>query len=211
MATTITAGNATSGLALTPDNTGILELKTGTGAGTTGISIDASQVVTGTAGNLMLVSGTAVASTSGTAIEFTSIPPWAKRITVMFHNVSTNSTGTFQIQLGTASAFEIASYQGAAGVMVNTAATSAGNVSTGFGIYNGGSLYNVFGNAFITLVDTNLWCFSFSGANGNTANVIVSGGSKSLASALTRLRIIASATGSPSDTFNGGSINIMWE
>lgn len=46
MASTITAGNATNGLALSCDNTGILELKTGTGAGTTAITADASQNVT---------------------------------------------------------------------------------------------------------------------------------------------------------------------
>jgi hypothetical protein len=44
MASTITAGNATNGLALSCDNTGILELKTGTGSGTTAMTIDASQV-----------------------------------------------------------------------------------------------------------------------------------------------------------------------
>ena len=50
MATNITAGNATNGLTLTPDNTGTLDIKTGTGAGTTAISIDASQnvAITGT-------------------------------------------------------------------------------------------------------------------------------------------------------------------
>jgi hypothetical protein len=46
MASTITAGNATNGLALSCDNTGILELKTGTGSGTTAVTIDASQNVT---------------------------------------------------------------------------------------------------------------------------------------------------------------------
>jgi hypothetical protein len=46
MATTITAGNATNGAAISSDGTGILELKTGTGSGTTGLTIDASQNVT---------------------------------------------------------------------------------------------------------------------------------------------------------------------
>ncbi len=46
MSSTITAGNATNGLALSCDNTGILELKTGTGSGTTGLTIDASQNAT---------------------------------------------------------------------------------------------------------------------------------------------------------------------
>ena len=45
MATTITAGNATNGAAIASDNTGILELKTGTGSGTTAMTVDASQNV----------------------------------------------------------------------------------------------------------------------------------------------------------------------
>jgi hypothetical protein len=50
MATNITAGNATNGAAISSDNTGTLAIKTGTGAGTTAISIDASQnvAITGT-------------------------------------------------------------------------------------------------------------------------------------------------------------------
>lgn len=45
MATTITAGNATNGAAISSDNTGILELKTGTGAGTTAMTVNTSQNV----------------------------------------------------------------------------------------------------------------------------------------------------------------------
>ena len=160
-----------------------------------------------------LVSGTAVASTSGTSIDFTEIPSWVKRVTVMFSAVSTNSTGTFQIQLGTTSSIEITGYTGASGVMVNAAVSSGTNPSTGFGIYNGGAAYNIYGNAIITLLNpaTNLWCYSFSGANGNTGNVLTAGGTKALASTLTRIKIIASATGSASDTFDAGSINILYE
>jgi hypothetical protein len=48
-----------------------------------------------TAGSLefadKIVSGTAVASTSGTSIDFTGIPSWVKRITVMFNGVSTDA------------------------------------------------------------------------------------------------------------------------
>jgi hypothetical protein len=51
MASTITAGNATNGLALSCDNTGILELKTGTGAGTTALTIGTGQEVAFTLGS----------------------------------------------------------------------------------------------------------------------------------------------------------------
>ena len=46
MPSIIKAGNATDGVQVSSDNTGTLDLRTGTGAGTTAISINASQVVT---------------------------------------------------------------------------------------------------------------------------------------------------------------------
>lgn len=50
-----------------------------------------------------LTQGTSQASTSGTAIDFTGIPSWVKRITVMFSGVSTNGTSVPQIQVGAGS------------------------------------------------------------------------------------------------------------
>lgn len=46
MASFITAGNATNGLQVSSDNTGILELRTGTGSGTTAVTIGATQNAT---------------------------------------------------------------------------------------------------------------------------------------------------------------------
>ena len=46
MASVIKAGNATDGVQVTSDNTGILELKTGTGAGTTAMTVGTDQAVT---------------------------------------------------------------------------------------------------------------------------------------------------------------------
>ena len=156
------------------------------------------------------IAGTAVASTSGTSIDFTSIPSWVKRVTVMFNAVSGNSISPFLVQLGNSGGIETTGYTGAAGVMVNAANSSVTNQSTGFGIYNGGTLYNIYGNATICLLDatTNLWSFSLAGANGNTGNVIVSGGTKSLSAILDRIRItFANGT----DTFDSGTINILYE
>jgi len=61
----------------------------------------ATGIVTG-----VIVSGTAVASTSGTSIDFTSIPSWVKRVTVMFAGVSTNGTGSYLIQIGDSGGIE---------------------------------------------------------------------------------------------------------
>ena len=51
----------------------------------------------------VITSGTSQASTSGTSIDFTSIPSWVKRITLMFNGVSTNGTSNYQIQIGSGS------------------------------------------------------------------------------------------------------------
>jgi hypothetical protein len=71
------------------------------------ITIDGSASVTINNGAVLgITSGTAVASTSGTSIDFTSIPLWVKRITVMFAGVSTNGTSPFLVQLGDAGGIE---------------------------------------------------------------------------------------------------------
>jgi len=50
MATILKAGNVASGAQITSDSTGILEIKTGTGAGTTAITVGTNQAVTFAAG-----------------------------------------------------------------------------------------------------------------------------------------------------------------
>jgi len=50
-----------------------------------------------------IVRATDVASTSGTSIDFTSIPSWVKRVTVMFNGVSTSGANNLLIQIGAGS------------------------------------------------------------------------------------------------------------
>jgi hypothetical protein len=67
MASFITAGNATNGLQVSSDNTGILELKSGTGSGTTAVTVNASQNVgigTSTPTSKLQVVGAVVSSGS---------------------------------------------------------------------------------------------------------------------------------------------------
>jgi hypothetical protein len=80
MATTITAGNATNGAAISSDGTGTLDIKTGTGAGTTAISINASQAVT-MPGNLVVTGTiTAGAGTPYVLNAYTSPATWTKPV-----------------------------------------------------------------------------------------------------------------------------------
>ena len=94
--------------------------------------VDASGNVTTGVGSLYpLVSGTAVASTSGTAIDFTGIPSWVRRVTVMFSGVSTNGTSNVQVQIGSGS-FVTSGYSSSTAQSNN--AVPLGNFTTGFSL-----------------------------------------------------------------------------
>jgi len=157
-----------------------------------------------------LTSGTAVASTSGTSIDFTSIPNWVKRITVMFSGVSTNGTSNKLIQLGTGSTtYTTSGYVGATGF----ATTSVGSTSTttGFGLQNSGQAAELnSGLIVITNITGNNWVCSGNVAttSGNQPGLIYTNGQISLGAVLTAVRI---TTVNGTDTFDAGSINILYE
>lgn len=151
---------------------------------------------------------TAQASTSGTFIDFTGIPSWVRRITLMFQGVSTNGSSNLQVQLGTSSGIDALNYLGAESTAVG--GTNIQN-STGFVVKSNGNPANVLhGIVVLSLLNssTNLWVESGTLATSNTTQVGVSGGSKSLASVLTQVRV---TTIGGTDTFDAGSINALYE
>ncbi len=58
----------------------------------------------------VITRGTAVATTSGTSVDFTSIPSTVKRITVMFDAVSNSGGDEYIIQIGDAGGVETTAY-----------------------------------------------------------------------------------------------------
>ena len=154
-----------------------------------------------------LVSGTAVASTSGTSIDFTSIPSWVKRITVMFNAVSTNSNTNLVLQVGAGSVLT-SGYTGSNAVVQNSGATVIINNSTAFIIANTNNASDsVHGHFVLTLVGSNIWVGSGVVSNTNSRTDI-NAGSITLSGTLDRVRI---TTTSGTDTFDAGSINILYE
>ena len=162
-----------------------------------------------------LVSGTAVASTSGTSNEFTGIQSWAKRVTVMFSGVSTNGANALQVQLGTSSGYEITSYNATAGVVTGGYPGVAGAITftTGFGMEytSQTSAFLVSGHMVLTNISGNIWVASGVIGTSSGGTMFLFSGNKTTGAALDRLRIIGSATGNPSDTFDAGTINILYE
>tara|TARA_R110000868_G_scaffold273643_1_gene532818 strand:- start:941 stop:1474 length:534 start_codon:yes stop_codon:yes gene_type:complete len=173
-------------------------------------TIDGSASVTINSGAILgITSGTAVASTSGTSITFSSIPTWVKRITVMFNGVSTSGTLTPLVQIGSGSVTS-SGYLGV-GMTSSTVSTAGTNFTTGFGIQSAAAANVIHGIMFINLVDSTTYKYtaSFSGGLSNSVNNLISGGSVTLGGLLDRVVI---TTVSPStDTFDLGSINILYE
>jgi hypothetical protein len=155
----------------------------------------------------ILTSGTVVASTSGTSIDFTSIPSWVKRITVMFSGVSISGNNNLLIQVGSGSI----SSTGYVSTSTQTSTTSGSVSSTaGFLFYLSNAAYVCSGLLTIDLISSNTWIAS--GVIGTTAGVVTSifgsGASPALSGSLDRVRI---TTSNGTDTFDAGSINILYE
>ena len=166
---------------------------------------------TSVAGAYALTSGTAVASTSGTSIDFTSIPSWVKRITVMFSGVSTSGTSLPMIQLGDSGGVETTGYT-AGSTLLGVSSMNSANYTTGFTIKNdavAGTIMDGFVTINLFNSSTNTWV-----AGGSlytptpTSYLAVVGGAKSLSATLDRVRI---TTVNGTDTFDAGSINILYE
>jgi hypothetical protein len=168
-----------------------------------------SPVIGGTpTGVGVLTSDTAQASTSGTSIDFTSIPSWVKRVTVMFSGVSTNGTSIPQIQLGSGS-FTTSGYIGSSFVGPNGSSPAGAVNSAGFLIGgNSGAGYSRSGIMIINLLTGNTWVSSHTMGDNVNNYVYWGGGSIALGGVLDRVRI---TTVNGTDTFDAGSINIMYE
>ena len=158
-----------------------------------------------------LTSGTVAATTSGTSIDFTSIPTWVKRVTVSFANVSTSSTSNLRVRLGPVAGVETTGYVGSSVGILNGTGYVVFNHSAGFDLYDG-SAANVTrsGSYVFTLLDSSTNTWSLQGGIGESASARYDAiaGHKALAGALSIIRI---TTVNGTDTFDAGSVNILYE
>lgn len=204
MTATLNASTST-GVVLTSDTSGNLDIQSN---GVSKLSVTASGVgiPAYNPSASLITAKTTVASTSGTSIDFTGIPSWAKRITVMFSNVSTNGSSIVQIQVGSGS-FVTSGYvciaSGFSSTNAVTLAFTAG-IATGD---SGNASFNRYGNVYLTTLGSNIWTADGGLALNNLGKHICSGG-VTLSGALDRVRI---TTINGTDVFDAGSINILYE
>jgi hypothetical protein len=201
MAVTLNASTS-NGLITTADTSGQIQLQAN---GTTIATVASTGLSVSTGTLYPIVSGTAVASTSGTSIDFTSIPSWVKRITVMFSGVSTNGTSNVQVQIGSGS-ITSSGYSSTSSNIANGSGQTV-NSTTGFLINSASAADIRSGNIILTSFGSNLWVCS-STLKASTTYTIWGGGDVTLGGTLDRVRI---TTVNGTDTFDAGTINILYE
>jgi hypothetical protein len=146
---------------------------------------------------------------SGTSVDFTGIPSWVKRITVMFQGVSTNGTSELRLQLGTSSGVTTSGYNGISKRFGSSGLTSSANITNGIGVQTANvsasfifqgviKVYNLTGNTWVAEV--------ISQGSDDTTCIAVS--NVALGAVLDRVRF---TTLNGTDTFDAGSINILYE
>lgn len=211
MAATINASTS-SGLIQTADTSGVLNLQSN---GTTQLQVDSTGVALKAGGSTQftvastgaygqLVRGTAVASTSGTSINFTSLPSWVKRITVIFSGVSLSGTSNYLVQLGTSSGVVTTGYVSSGFGYGAAVSSTAGHV-----VQAGSAARLTSAIVTITNITSNTWVgaavygadTATSGGGVTTMNIALSG----------TLDRVAITTVNGTDTFDAGSINILYE
>jgi len=153
-----------------------------------------------------IVQATAVASTSGTSIDFTGLPSWIKRVTVMFSGVSLSGTANPLIQIG-AGSVTTSGYISSGAAVAGAGSTGMLSSTTGFVMNSSGAANVVSGHMVITTLGSNVWVSSHS-AKYSTTFCLFGGGDITLGGTLDRVRI---TTANGTDTFDAGSINIMYE
>jgi len=148
----------------------------------------------------------AQATTSGSAIDFTGIPSWAKRITVQFQDVSTNGVSQVIAQIGGASGVSASGYVGGNLYYLGGSSGAHETLTSGFRVFIGGAGVFRFGVIVLTRLTGNKWVAMGQVAHGNGFAWVC--GVRALSETLDRLRF---TTVNGTDTFTQGEVSLLIE
>jgi len=155
-----------------------------------------------------LVSGTAVTLTTQTSVDFTGIPSWVRRITVVSNQTRTSGTSYKIVQIGGGSV-ETSGYLSTGSYYFGGSSGGVANATTGF-LLNATSSSSEFttGHLVLTQVSTNIWVSSSTATNPNGSLYGGASGVKTTSNTLDRIRY---TTVNGTDQLNSGSVNILYE
>jgi hypothetical protein len=154
----------------------------------------------------------AQATTSGTSKDFTDIPSWATKVTLLFSNVSTNGSDALLIQIGDSGGIENTGYDSVGIVAQAGSALSGGSSTAGFILQNAIAAADpMSGVVTLELGDaaSNTWfCSALQHRTSGANQVHMASGKKSLTGVLDRVRL---TTTGGTNTFDAGSVVIKYE
>jgi hypothetical protein len=162
--------------------------------------------------------GTAQPSTSGAEVDFTGIPSWAKRISIVCDGVSTTPGDPVNVifQLGDSGGFETTGYISNSSLITQIVSTGATQVATayrttGFFVYWGQATSTRFGTITFTNISENTWVSNhvFGNVLPDIPGSAQGGGSKTLSGTLDRIRMTTDVAST--NTFDAGLVNIIYE
>lgn len=209
----ITAGGASDSYSQSGGNDGTLLIQTGpSGSKVNALTLDAS-------GNMALLgamtqAGIATpkvmwtasqATTSGTSVDFTSIPSWARKITVLLTGFSAGASLPV-VQLGTSGGIQTTSYvSGAWQSNITNSTVTTGILMAGSSL--GADTLNAALVLYCTDTATGKWLGVGTGNLTLSGNGEVFSGSKTLSGTLDRVRV----TTVSGDTLDAGSAILLIE
>jgi hypothetical protein len=156
------------------------------------------------------IADTAKASTSGTTVDFTGIPSWVKRITVMFSGVSTNGTSGIRFRLMVGGVGVDTGYLAASVTLTSAVAAAPADVTDGFPlpVASASSVYH--GQIIISKLSDSIYTASgtFFDNLATERISITTGRVQSISGAVDGVQI---TTTGGTNTFDAGTINILYE
>ena len=184
-----------------------------------GISFGSTTTAYGTAGQVLKSNGDAPPSfgyasptwvteqsATGTNVDFTGIPSYVRRVTIVLYQVSLSGSALLKIRIGTGTSPDSTGYSYVA--MRTAAGSTAGNVWTdGITINTNGSTQTISASITMYKITGNTWVINHIG--GDTVGILAhqGGGYKSLSDSLGVIRVTNDST----NTFDSGTITVLYE
>ena len=155
---------------------------------------------------LTKMSAGGVTASGNTSVDFTSMPSWINRITVVFRNISTNGSSNILVQLGTSGGVSTSGYVSTSIDFDGSGLVTVSSTS-GLIIKVNGASNVINGLMTIAYMGSNTWVDNHSVSTATTI-MSVGGGTSALGGTLDRVRI---TTVNGTDQFDAGSFNILYE
>lgn len=175
------------------------------GAGVTvaGVPIVSSAI----SGDYLRIASKTTQSASGSSVSFTSIPTWARRITIMFSNITLSAGEDLLVQIGPSGGIVSSGYNSSSGGLVNGSSCAISTSTTGFVLYINNAARAVSGSMTIRLINPSTFLYCSDHSAGQNTVACVGGGTVTLTGLMTQLTVKATGT----NTFATGSINVLYE